>query len=142
MKMDLEDRLKQQFANEFSLLYKNWEKKPYYVFAEAAAKKKQFAKLPVDMLLYSLDIRNEVSLEADIFDLITYDGCKEYESYIFDRLSYILEQTKYVDLQNRHIYSLCKFINKRFWEKGNIPDGIQIANLLLEKKRQAVRQTG
>ena len=96
MRITLEDRLKQQFANEFSLLYKSWEKKPYYVFAEFAAKKKQHAHLPIDMLLYSLDIQHEVTLESDIFDFLTYDGCKEYDSYLLDRLPSILEKSSYI----------------------------------------------
>lgn len=140
MRMTLEDRLKQQFAIDFSLLNKNWKKKPYYSLAESAAKRKQHAHLPIDMLLYSLDIQHEVTLESDVFDFLTYDGCKEYDSYLFDRLPSILEQVVYAELKNRHIYSLCKCINKKCWEKGKVSEGILIANLILEKKRQTVRK--
>lgn len=140
MKMDLEGRLKQQFASEFSLMYRSWEYKPYYVFAESASKQKQFAHLPVDMLLFSLDIYPEVAFEEDIFDFLNYDGCREYEKYVFEKLPSILEKIKHIDLRDRHISSLCKFVNKYFWEKENIVEGIQITNLLLEIKRNPVKQ--
>lgn len=138
--MNLDDRLKQHFANDFSLLCeKNWEKKTYAAFAKSAAKKEQFAHLPVDMLLFSLDICHEVELETDIFDLLNYNGCKEYTNYIFSNLPCILEKIQHIELKNQHILSLCEFINKRFWNQNNFIESIKIANFLLELKREFVR---
>lgn len=141
MRMDLEYRLKQQFAYEFSLLYNDWWEKSLRVLAKTAAKKKQFSHLPIDMLLFSLDISQDQILEENVFDyLIFYDGCKEYERYSLEKFPSILEKANRVELEKHHIYSLSRFISKMFWEPGRFLEGIQITDQLPKKHSQVIQK--
>lgn len=139
MNTEFDIQLKLRFSNEFSSLCKDWKDMPVYVLAEAAAKRKQFAHLPVDMLLYLLEIMNKATLASNVFDFLTYDGCKEYDRYIFEKKAEVLSQIRLCELQNCHIYSLCKFINNKCWKKNRVSDGVQISNLIFSKNSQSFR---
>ena len=90
----IDEKIKEHFTEDISFIYKKWNEKTYDLIAEKASQKTQFAYLPVEMLVYILDIYETVELEKKTFELLNYDGCKEYINIKCKKAPLIIEKLK------------------------------------------------